>query len=72
MTWSFDDVLREAVQEALVDAAAQWPSEGVPDSPPGWLITVASRRLADRLRGDAARLPEARFGTVEVRPIAGA
>jgi RNA polymerase sigma factor (sigma-70 family) len=45
----------DAVQEALLAAAVQWPESGVPDSPRGWLITVASRRLADQLRGDAAR-----------------
>jgi predicted RNA polymerase sigma factor len=43
------------VQEALLAAARQWPSEGIPDNPRGWLITVASRRLLDQLRGDAAR-----------------
>jgi RNA polymerase sigma factor (sigma-70 family) len=45
----------DAVQEALVAAAAAWPGAGVPDSPVGWLITVASRRLANQYRGDAAR-----------------
>jgi predicted RNA polymerase sigma factor len=33
----------------------QWPAEGIPDNPRGWLITVASRRLTDQLRGDTAR-----------------
>jgi RNA polymerase sigma factor (sigma-70 family) len=45
----------DAVQEALLAAAVQWPESGVPGSPRSWLITVASRRLADQLRGDAAR-----------------
>jgi RNA polymerase sigma factor (sigma-70 family) len=45
----------DAVQEALLAAALQWPSEGVPDNPRGWLIQVASRRLTDRLRTDIAR-----------------
>ncbi|MEU3568834.1 DUF6596 domain-containing protein [Kitasatospora sp. NPDC036755] len=45
----------DAVQEAVLAAAVQWPSEGVPDNPRGWLVTVASRRLIDRLRGDRAR-----------------
>ena len=31
------------------------PTDGVPDNPRGWLITVASRRLTDQLRGDSAR-----------------
>src|SRR5439155_5907498 len=42
-------------QEALINAARQWPTEGVPDNPRGWLITVASRRLVDRWRSDQAR-----------------
>jgi RNA polymerase sigma factor (sigma-70 family) len=45
----------DAVQEALLAAARQWPAEGVPDNPPGWLIAVASRRMTDRLRGEEAR-----------------
>ncbi|HEX4292414.1 MAG TPA: DUF6596 domain-containing protein [Trebonia sp.] len=45
----------DAVQEAVLAAAVQWPAEGVPDSPRGWLMTVASRRLIDQLRSDHAR-----------------
>ncbi|QMU68447.1 RNA polymerase sigma factor [Streptacidiphilus sp. P02-A3a] len=45
----------DAVQEAALAAAVQWPAEGVPDNPRGWLTTVASRRLIDRLRSDHAR-----------------
>jgi RNA polymerase sigma factor (sigma-70 family) len=45
----------DAVQEALLAAALQWPEGGVPENPRGWLITVASRRLTDLLRGDTAR-----------------
>jgi RNA polymerase sigma factor (sigma-70 family) len=45
----------DAVQEALIAAAAQWPREGVPDNPRGWLIQVASRRLADHVRSETAR-----------------
>jgi len=50
----FDDC-EDAVQEALVDAALQWPEQGVPANPTGWLIRVASRRLVDRIRSDEAR-----------------
>jgi predicted RNA polymerase sigma factor len=39
----------DAVQEALLAAATQWPERGLPESPRGWLITVASRRLTDQL-----------------------
>ena len=45
----------DAVQEALIAAAAQWPREGVPEHPRGWLIRVAQRRLADEARSDIAR-----------------
>jgi RNA polymerase sigma factor (sigma-70 family) len=45
----------DAVQEALLAAATMWPAEGQPDNPLGWLIRVASRRLANQYRGDAAR-----------------
>jgi RNA polymerase sigma factor (sigma-70 family) len=49
------DACEDAVQEALLQAAVQWRDEGVPDSPRGWLITVASRRLIDHLRSEQAR-----------------
>lgn len=45
----------DAVQEALLSAARQWPEQGVPENPRGWLIRVASRRLMDQLRSDEAR-----------------
>ena len=49
------DTAEDAVQEALLAAATQWPGEGVPANPKGWLITVASRRLTDLLRSEQAR-----------------
>jgi RNA polymerase sigma factor (sigma-70 family) len=45
----------DAVQEALLAAAVQWPEQGVPDNPRGWLIQVASRRMTDHLRTELAR-----------------
>ena len=45
----------DAVQEALIAAAMQWPTQGMPDNPKGWLITVATRRLTDQIRADTAR-----------------
>ncbi|WP_437332037.1 RNA polymerase sigma factor [Sorangium sp. So ce394] len=45
----------DAVQEALVAAATQWPRDGVPDEPRAWLIQVASRRITDHVRSEAAR-----------------
>ncbi|HVV19835.1 MAG TPA: sigma factor, partial [Pseudonocardiaceae bacterium] len=44
------DTCEDAVQEALLAAAVQWPEQGVPDNPRGWLITVAGRRLTDQWR----------------------
>jgi RNA polymerase sigma factor (sigma-70 family) len=49
------DTAEDAVQEALLAAATQWPADGVPGNPRGWLITVASRRLTDLLRSEQAR-----------------
>jgi RNA polymerase sigma factor (sigma-70 family) len=45
----------DAVQEALLAASVQWPSEGVPENPRGWLIQVAVRRMTDQIRSDLAR-----------------
>lgn len=45
----------DAVQEALLSAAMQWPVQGMPDNPKGWLTTVATRRLTDQIRADTAR-----------------
>jgi len=49
------DASEDAVQEALLAAARQWPNEGTPDNPRSWLLTVASRRLTDQLRSETAR-----------------
>ncbi|MFJ8534636.1 RNA polymerase sigma factor [Streptomyces sp. NPDC093591] len=49
------DTAEEAVQEALLAAAEQWPRAGVPGNPRGWLIKVAARRLTDALRAEQAR-----------------
>ncbi|MFI9588314.1 RNA polymerase sigma factor [Streptomyces sp. NPDC052236] len=49
------DLAEDSVQEALLAAAQQWPREGLPDNPRGWLIKVAARRLTDQLRSEEAR-----------------
>jgi RNA polymerase sigma factor (sigma-70 family) len=49
------DTCEDAVQEALLAAARQWPAEGIPANPRGWLVTVAARRWVERWRQDAAR-----------------
>jgi RNA polymerase sigma factor (sigma-70 family) len=45
----------DAVQEALLAASLQWPAEGLPDNPRGWLIQVAVRRMTDHQRAELAR-----------------
>jgi RNA polymerase sigma factor (sigma-70 family) len=49
------DTCEDAVQEALLAAAVQWPEQGIPEHPRGWLVTVASRRWIERWREEAAR-----------------
>jgi RNA polymerase sigma factor (sigma-70 family) len=45
----------DAVQEAMLAAFTQWPQQGVPENPRGWLIHVASRRMTDQQRSEIAR-----------------
>jgi RNA polymerase sigma factor (sigma-70 family) len=45
----------DAVQESLLAAFRQWPVEGIPENPRGWLIRVATRRLTDIARSEIAR-----------------
>jgi RNA polymerase sigma factor (sigma-70 family) len=49
------DTCEDAVQEALLAAALQWPADGTPANPKGWLTTVASRRWIERWREETAR-----------------
>jgi RNA polymerase sigma factor (sigma-70 family) len=49
------DACEDAVQEALLAAARQWPRDGIPDRPRAWLTTVATRTLVDHWRSDNAR-----------------
>jgi RNA polymerase sigma factor (sigma-70 family) len=64
------DACEDAVQEALLAAAVQWPAQGVPDNPRAWLVTVADRRLTDELRSTHAR--RQREDAVAAQPDAGA
>ena len=45
----------DAVQEALIAAAARWPEDGLPENPRAWLIHVASRKIVDHVRAESAR-----------------
>src|SRR5215510_14969726 len=49
------DVAEEAVQDAFTAAVQRWPSDGVPPSPVGWIITTARHRAIDRLRRESSR-----------------
>ena len=40
----------DLAQEALLAALQQWPTEGVPQNPGGWLVRVAMRRGIDQWR----------------------
>src|ERR1700754_2519061 len=58
----------DAVQEAVLAAAVQWPAAGVPNNPRGWLVTVATRRLIDEMRSDHARRERESATAAEVVP----
>jgi RNA polymerase sigma factor (sigma-70 family) len=58
----------DAVQEAMIDAARQWPAQGEPENPTGWLIAVASRRMTDRIRADSARRAREERQAIEPEP----
>jgi RNA polymerase sigma factor (sigma-70 family) len=62
----------DAVQDALVAAALQWPRDGVPENPLGWLIQVASRRMTDYIRIESARRRREAEAAVEAGAIAPA
>nr|WP_281174704.1 sigma-70 family RNA polymerase sigma factor [Cryptosporangium arvum] len=49
------DTAEECVQDAFAAAVHRWPSEGVPPSPAGWLITTARNRAIDRARRESTR-----------------
>jgi predicted RNA polymerase sigma factor len=46
----------------------QWPAEGVPANPKGWLITVASRRWIELSRSESARLRRERTAAALAPP----
>ena len=57
----------DASQEALLAAALQWPADGIPQNPRGWLVTVGSRRLMDQLRSEQSRRNREEIGRASCR-----
>src|SRR3712207_1780401 len=49
------EAAEEAVQDAFLTAVRRWPTDGVPPSPAGWIVTTARNRAIDRLRREASR-----------------
>jgi RNA polymerase sigma factor (sigma-70 family) len=62
------DAAEDAVQEALLAAATQWPTDGVPEEPRTWLIRVASRKLIDILRSEQARRDREAAEAIRIPP----
>ena len=59
----------DAVQEALLAAAVQWPRDGAPDNPCAWLTKVAARRLTDHVRSESARRRRESEFTLELNQL---
>lgn len=64
------DLCEDAVQEALLAAHQQWPAEGAPADAKGWLLTVARRRLIDRIRSEHQRREREHLYADAWRPLA--
>ena len=62
----------DAVQEALLAAAVQWPRDGVPENPRAWLTQVAARRLTDHVRSESARRRRESEFTLELNQLSAA
>jgi RNA polymerase sigma-70 factor (ECF subfamily) len=44
------DLAEDVLQDALVNALESWETDGIPNNPGAWLMTVARRRAIDRVR----------------------
>lgn len=47
------DLVEDAMADAVEVAATRWAVDGIPENPSGWVLTVARRRILDRLRAEA-------------------
>lgn len=48
--WRDLDQCEDALADAFASAMSIWPREGIPMRPEAWLLTIARRRLIDRMR----------------------
>ena len=60
----------DALAEAFLAAVTQWPRDGVPDHPEGWLLTAARRKLIDA--GRRRRSREEKLGLLATADVAPA
>jgi RNA polymerase sigma-70 factor (ECF subfamily) len=58
----------DCAQEACAAAVQQWPSDGLPANPGGWVVAVARRRALDHLRRESARAGKERAAMQEWAP----
>ncbi|MFC0678489.1 RNA polymerase sigma factor [Lysobacter korlensis] len=49
------ELAEDAVQDAFLEAVRRWPSQGIPPSPAGWILTTARNRAIDRIRRESTR-----------------
>src|SRR5919206_2987600 len=63
------DAAEDALQEALLEALRVWPDHP-PRDPRAWLVTVATRRLVDARRSEAARQRREEATHAEPQPVA--
>ncbi|MEK8107320.1 hypothetical protein NKG94_23095 [Micromonospora sp. M12] len=59
------------MQEALLAATTQWPAEGLPTNPRGWLIQVGYRRMIELVRGEQARRRRRTWSPARIRTTDG-
>ncbi|MFY9805128.1 MAG: sigma-70 family RNA polymerase sigma factor [Candidatus Acidiferrales bacterium] len=60
----------DAVQEASLAAATQWPRDGLPENPRAWLTQVAFRRVTDHIRSESARRRRESEAALEMEQLA--
>ncbi len=57
------DLCEELLQESLIVAIERWPTDGTPDQPAAWLLTVARRRGIDRVCRTAVGIEKTHLAT---------